>query len=330
MEFERCAPQDVGMNPNKIKELDNAIDYQLGIVNSVFVVKDGKMAYEKHVKDFTREDRHNITSLTQGVICALIGIAIEEGKIAGVSQKVIDFFPEAAGNASDILKNTLTIENLLTMTTPYIWKAKEPLDRIRRQKDWTKFMLGNIAKKGKGDEFRFNLSSAHILSAILTKATGVSTREYANEHLFRPLGITEIEDQKMKSYSKDDIFGKNIKGWIKDPQGYNTGGWGMEMRAIDLVKLGYLFVNGGNFDGKQILTKEWVDKVYQQHTEDYGYLWWIREDDGVISYMIAGLGGTYLYVIPSKNIVVAILSRVDKVVYDRWEIIGDYILPSLQ
>ncbi|MWV45520.1 serine hydrolase [Paenibacillus sp. HJL G12] len=329
MEWETRDAESVGIRPEKLKELDNGLNFQLGFIHSVVVVRRGSIAYEKYFHGFGPEDPQDVTSVTQGIISALIGIAIDQGHIQSVDQKIIDFFPEAAPRASDLLKRTLTIKHLLTMTAPYAWKGSDPLDRLRRQKNWTMFILEMLGQKGRAGDFQYSLSSAHLLSAILTRSTGVSTREYANEHLFRPLGIREIPDQKMKSFSKDDVFGKSITGWIKDPQDYNIGGWGLTLTPREMARFGYLYVNRGKWGDKQIVSEKWIEESLSQQLEDYGYLWWLREDNGIFTYIAVGIGGTYIYCIPEKELVVVVASKMDKMIIDRWELLEDYIIPGL-
>jgi len=328
IQWEMKAAEEVDIDSEKLKGLGDALNYQPGIINSILIVRRGSTVYEKYFRGAGKENIHDVTSITQNITSSLIGIAIERGDIRGANQKVLDFFPEAAGS-SDILKQSLTIKHLLTMTTPYTWKGKEPLDRIRRQKNWTSFLLKSLGKNAKLGEYQYNLSSAHLLSAIISRSTGVSAREYANEHLFRPTGMREITDQNMKSFSKENMFGKNIMGWIKDPQDYNTGGWGLTLTARDMVRLGYLYVNKGKWEERQVIPERWIEESFAQHTEDFGYMWWMREDQDVVTYIAAGLGGTYIYCIPEKELVVVVVSDMDKMIIDRWELMEDYIIPSI-
>lgn len=328
--WEKVSAESVGMNAEKLKELDNALDFQLGILMGITVLRKGRNVFEKYFQGAGPDTSIDITSVTQCIMSTLIGIAIDKGYIKSVQDKVIDYFPKTTVKGSDVLRNSLTLENLLTMTTSYAWKKKEPRDRLRKQKDWAEFILSMVGLKGKDGEFSYNLSTGHLLSVILTKATGVSAREFANEHLFKPLGMREIPDQTMDSYSKDAIFGKHIKDWIKDPQGYNTGGWGLTLTLRDMARYGQLYLNKGKWGDKQIISKEWIESSITQKTEDFGYMWWLREDNDILTYLGAGIGGTYIYCIPEKEIVVAIASQMSNMIIDRWEIIEEYVLPAIE
>lgn len=316
-------PEDVGINPDKLKELDNALNYQMGVIKNVLITKDDSIIYEKYMQGSEKGETLNVSTVTQSIMSTLIGIAIDRGDIKGVDQKLGDFFPKAGMNAAQI-----TIEDLLTMSVPYTWKGKEPLDRIRRKKNWVEFILSTIGKKKK-EEFQFSMGNSHLLSAILTMATGKSTLAFANENLFTPIGMKEIRDQEMKSFSKDEVYGDKMDGWVKDPQGIFAGGWGLSITAEDLARLGRLYVNNGKCDGVQVVSEEWIKKSVTQYYDDSGYSWWIRKPESPLVYMAVGIGGTYMYCIPEAKMVVVILSKLDTMFYDRWELMEEYILPSI-
>ena len=100
-----------------------------------------------------------------------------------------------------------------------------------------------------------------------------------------------IPDYEMKSFKLEDVFGKNVKGWIKDPQGNNAGGWGIKLTLRDMARFGFLYLNGGFWDGEQVISKTWVEESTAPNPNDYGYLWWLRKEDGIFSYSAMGAGG---------------------------------------
>ena len=104
----------------------------------------------------------------------------------------------------------------------------------------------------------------------------MSAREFANERLFRPLGIEEIPDREMTSFRNEDVFGKNVSGWIKDPGGVTTGGWGLTMTPRDMARFGFLYLNRGRWDGQQIVPAAWIAESTAPNPNDYGYYWWLR------------------------------------------------------
>ncbi len=167
------------------------------------------------------------------------------------------------------------------MTAPIAWKTGsrgfEPLDRLRRQSDWVTFILDLLGKNGQRGKFQYTSVGSHLLSAIITRTTGLSARVFANEHLFKPIGMREIPDSDMKSFALDDVFGKNVNGWIKDPSGITIGGWGMTMTPKDMARFGFLYLNHGIWDNKQIISKKWIDDSLKLNPNKYGYLWWLGE-----------------------------------------------------
>jgi CubicO group peptidase (beta-lactamase class C family) len=269
--------------------------------------------------------------VAKSIISALIGIAIEKGFIESIDRKVLEFFPDYKAAPSDFRKRSVTVRQLLTMTAPIASKSIgsrwEPLDRLRRQPDWTRYALGLLGK-GEPGRFQYSTVGTHLLSSILTRATGMSTREFANEYLFRPIGIKEIPDCEMKSFLPDDVFGKNVRGWIKDPQGISTGGFGITITPRDMARFGYLYLNGGVWDGRPVIPAEWIKESTASNPNNYGYLWWLKESNGIFSYAAIGSGGSMICCIPQLDIVVAIASKIVQKPRDPWILIQKCIIPA--
>ncbi len=139
-----------------------------------------------------------------------------------------------------------------------------------------------------------------------------------------------IPDYDMVSFDVNHVFGIKVKGWIKDPCNYSTGGWGLTLTLRDMAKFGLLYQRKGVWDKKQIISKSWLEESVQMNPKKYGYLWWLREDDGMFSYSAMGSGGSIICCVPEKEIVIAIASKVISRPRDRWILIKDYILSSLE
>jgi CubicO group peptidase (beta-lactamase class C family) len=220
------------------------------------------------------------------------------------------------------------------MTAPIASKStsrqgNEALDRLRRRRDWVKYILNSLGRNGHPGEFQYSTAGAHLLSAIITRTTGMCAREFANERLFKPLGMREIPDYPMKSFSLEDVFGKGVKGWIKDPQGNTAGGWGLTIPPRDMARFGFLYLNRGIWDGKQVVSKSWIDESTKMNANEYGYLWWLREDDNVSAYLALGSGGNLICCIPEKDLVVAVTSKIISQPRDRWLLLEECILPAI-
>lgn len=335
-EWNFVSPQDVGMDIEKLSELDRHIRSQYKNINGIVIVKNGSIVYENYYNGYKDSDVHHVASVTKSVVSALVGIAIDQGYINSVNQKVLEYFPEYQSADEDFLKKAVTIKHLLTMTAPFpfSWKegdsrSHEPLDRLRRQKDWITYSLNLLGQKGQLGKFQYYTVGTHLLSAIITKATGKSMREYANQELFRTLGMTEIPDYDMKSFSLEAVFGKDIKGWTKDPQGITAGGFGLTLTPRDMARFGLLYLNHGKWDQKQVISKEWILESLNMNSNHYGYLWWLKDETNLFSFSALGAGGNVICCIPEKDIVIEIASEIINNPKDRWPLIEKYILGAV-
>ncbi|AXO99043.1 serine hydrolase [Bacillus anthracis] len=308
------------------EKLDRIIKEEYKNINGMLVVQKGNIIFEKYYNDYGPNDTFHVASVTKTIISALIGICIDKGYIKSVDQRVIEFFPEYNCNSPEI-----TVRHLLTMTAPYPFVDwQEPLEELCTQQDWIQYTLDRIGKGGNIGAFKYSSAGAHVLSAIITSVTGKSAREFANEQLFQPLGMREIPNYNMKAFGFDDLFGKDVKGWVHDPNGISTGGWGLTLTVKDMAKFGQMYLNEGIHNGKQILSKSWIKESTEMNTNQYGYLWWLREEDGIFSYCAMGDGGNMICCIPEKELVVVIASEAMPNARDRWELIVKYILPCIR
>lgn len=308
------------------EKLDQIIKEEYENMNGMLVVQKGNIIFEKYYNDYGPNDTFHVASVTKTIISALIGICIDKGYIKSVDQRVIEFFPEYNVNLSEI-----TVRHLLTMTAPHPFvEWQEPLEELCTQQDWIEYTLDRIGNGGNIGAFKYSSAGAHLLSAIITSVTGKSAREFANEQLFQPLGMREIPNYNMKAFGFDDLFGKDVKGWVHDPNGISTGGWGLTLTVKDMAKFGSLYLNEGTLNGKQILSTLWIKESTEMNTNQYGYLWWLREEDGIFSYCAMGDGGNMICCIPEKELVVVMASEAMPNARDRWELIVKYILPCIR
>ncbi|MFU1796076.1 serine hydrolase domain-containing protein [Paenibacillus azoreducens] len=329
-EWRDADPKSLGMDPEKLSELEPVIKSEYNNINGIVIVRDGFIAYEKYFNGCGPDDAHHVASVTKSIMSALIGIAVDTGYIKNVDQKVLDFFPEYVPDAADRQKQEITIRHLLTMTAPYPFADwQEPLDKLCMQPDWVKYTLDMLGHKGTIGDFKYSTAGAHLLSAIITRSTGKSAREFANERLFKPIGMKEIPDFEMKSFGFDDLFGKNVKGWVKDPNHNSTGGWGLTLSPRDMGRFGFLYMNRGIWDNHQVISETWIDESTTMTPNNYGYLWWLREEDGIFAYVALGDGGNVICCIPNKDLVIAIASEFIMNPKDRWTLIKEYIFPAI-
>lgn len=264
-------------------------------INSVTVVTNGYVVLDAYIPPFNANTLHDLASVTKSFTSTLIGIAIKQGLIKDVNQKVMSFFPGRKIKNPHLWKNEMTIEHLLTMRSGQkviVKNGEVTLFQMMSSPDWLQFMLDLPMETKPGTKFIYNSGGVYLLTAIIQKVSGMSALEFAKKHLFKPLNIQQV-------------------GWHSDPQRLTNYGWGsLKIRPQDLAKLGYLYLNNGNWNGQQIVSKKWVRQATKTHhqfneTNGYGYLWWTYK--GV--YAAKGRGGQFLAVYPSRKRVVAITGR---------------------
>lgn len=323
------------MNEAKIKALDQAVSAEDGSITGMVVLHNGQRVYEGYFNGFTQRDAIHVFSVTKSVVSTLIGIALGRGLIQSVEQRVLDFFPDYTLKRGEKILPKATLENLLTMTAPYKYKHA-PYTRYFTSEDWVAASLDLLGGKGTLGEFRYApLIGPDILTGILQKATGRSPLAFANEALFSPLGIKAAE--RITFQGKDDQMAwyaqpKHANGWVADPQGVNTAGWGLCLTPMDMAKLGQLYLNGGLWENRQIVPAAWIAESTREHSRwnelAYGYLWWVI-DPKEGSYAALGDGGNAIYVNPEKSLTVVVAARFKPRAKDRVDWIRRVVEPAL-
>lgn len=320
------------MKPEKIQELETAIQRDCPNVTGVVVRKNGGTVYEAYWNGATARHAAHIFSCTKSVISALIGIAIHQGHIHGVDQRVLDFFPEYRVLPGETTIQNITLRHLLTMTAPYKYD-EEPYLEFFASEDPIRAALDLLGGDKPIGEFHYSaIGGTHILSGILARATGRSVLDFATEYLFGPLGLYVPHDLPLRDEAEHMAVmnDPDTVGWAVDPQGNNTAGWGLFLRPEDMAKFGQLYLDGGRWDGRQVLPPEWVRESTRVHSRwgelSYGYLWWVVDEDGPV-YAAMGDGGNVIYVDGGTGLVVAMAARYAPQVEDRIDFIQTHIAP---
>ncbi|WP_027398891.1 serine hydrolase domain-containing protein [Anaerovorax odorimutans] len=321
------------MNQKKIEELEKTINSDYSNIAGIIVKKNGIKLYEKYFNGYAINNAIHVASVTKSVFSALIGIAIDKGYIKSINRKVLDFFPDYTVEIGEKTIQGVTIRNLLTMTAPYKYKT-EPYEKFFTSQNPTKDALDLLGGEGAIGEFNYSaIGGTHLLSGILVRATGQSILDFATEKLFSPLGINVTHNLVLRNKEEHMAVmnDKNTSGWVVDPQGINTASWGLFLTPTDMAKIGQLYLNGGTWDGKQIVSAKWISESTIEHSRcfqwgnlSYGYLWWIIDKD---CYAALGDGGNVIYVNAKKEMVISIASIFMPDAKDRIELIKEYIEP---
>ncbi len=289
-------------------------------IHSVLVARKGRLVFERYFGGpdevpglffgrrvtnvvFNAETLHDMKSVSKSVASLALGIAIDRGLIRSVNEPIFSFFPELADLRTPE-KDRILLMHALSMTMGLAWVEATPATgdddndeaRMNRAQDPCRYILGSLAVRAPaGQEFFYNTGALALVSAIVHKATGRPLDEFAKEALFEPMGITGVE-------------------WIRRKGNTDAGG-GLRLRPRDMAKIGQLVLDGGRWNDRQIVSKDWIEtsttsKIKATDDQYYGYLWWLgraRSSAGVVDWIGAlGRGGQSIRVVPERNLVVAV------------------------
>ena len=295
----------------------------IGPINSLLVSQHGELVAEKYYGRMIAERGNNIKSASKSILSILVGIAIDQGYLEGVHQTIEEFFPEYFGSNPDSLKASITIEDLLTMRSGLASTSRANYGRWVSSNNWIRYKLDRPLQGIPGQDRIYSTGNTHLLAVILTRASGMNTLQFANRYLFNPMDI-------------------RITGWDRDPQGYFLGGNNMAMRPRDMVKMGQLMMDVGQYNGNQLVSKDWVIKSVEPVTgrisgvENYGYLWFQRLAGDYHMIYAFGNGGQYILILPELDAVVTLTTRTETSESTRnyrqqlFSIIDQEIVPLLQ
>lgn len=236
----------------------------------------------------------DVKSLSKLVIDTLIGIAIDRGVLTDPAQKVLPLLQRRAPASLDPRVAQLTLDDLLSMRAGLERTSGPFYGRWVASRNWVRFVLTQPFVDRPGGAMLYSTGNTHLLSAILSDATGRSTLQLAQEWLAQPLGIA-------------------IAPWMRDPQGIYFGGNEMTLAPTALIALGETYRLGGSYQGRRVVSSRWVRSAWSAESTDrwghgYGYGWFISEADGQRVYFGWGFGGQMLYVVPSLQLTVAMTS----------------------
>ena len=281
-------------------------------LRSLVVSQRGQVVFERYYGGARADRPANVKSASKSVIAALVGIAIDRRLITSVREPIATYFAELRA-ATDPAKRTITVEDLLTMRSGLAGTSGRGYGAWVTSGNWVQHALTRPMTAAPGASMDYSTGSTHLLSAILTKATGRSTWRFANDVLAKPLGFT-------------------LPPWPRDPQGIYFGGNDMLMTSRQLLAFGELYLNGGRARGQQVVPEAWVRKSCEGRPRElpswargagaggrpdplrdrqYGYGWWVHDLAGHDTCFAWGYGGQYAFVVPSLQLVIVITSSPD-------------------
>lgn len=339
--WDTSSPEAEGIDAAAIQSLVDDIESgQYGLVDAFLLIRHGKVVADRRFAhdyasiaaqyDTTNHpynydhpewhpylrgsDLHALQSVTKSVTSAALGIAIDEGRIDGVDALAMPYFDTYAPFPLDSLKASMTVEDLLTMRSGIQWVTSLPYgtgvhstDQLEASDEWIRFILDHPNDTTPGTRFQYNDGASVLLGKILREATGQRIDDWAAERLFAPIGITDFY-------------------WKITPDGEADTEGGLYLSTHDLARIGYLFLRDGEWDGQQVISREWVETSTAPVVSDvdpdnegrdpgYGYQWWVPiAEDGVTRVFAGnGYGGQFLFVAPEQDLIA---------VFNGWNIHG--------
>jgi CubicO group peptidase (beta-lactamase class C family) len=292
-------------------------------VHSVLIIKDGKLVFEEYFYEHHKNKLHELRSATKSFISALTGIAMDQGFIKSKKESVLSYFPEYAVENNSDAKQKITIENLLTNQSGLDCDVSNPKSvgnetTMNHTKDWIQFTLDLPMIDSAGGKGRYCSGNPIVLGRIIEKCTRKTISEFAKQNLFNPLGIKNYVWNFKPDKSSVETFCQ------------------LYLTSRDMAKFGLLYLEKGNWNGKQILSKAWVEQSLKKHSVvqgvDYGYLWWNKylEAEGVKydSFGAQGNGGQKIYIWQAQNMVTVITGGNYNAQSPSDELLKKYILPA--
>lgn len=328
-------PEEQGMDSTKLAKMWEFLQQPNPdvkgslLIHSLLVIRHGQVVMDASVYPFNSAKRHEAFSLTKSVLSALVGIAIDQGYIKSLDQSIWDFFPKDKTTAMDDRKAAITLRHLMNHTSGLGINDPELAPLFFKGETVVQHLLDSPMLVAPGEAYAYLDGNAHLVSALLQKATKLSALEFARKNLFKPLGITDVD-------------------WAVDSEGVNFGGAGLAISAQDIARIGYLYLHDGLWNGQQIVSSAWVkqstkdqlEPLQPHFWESYSNFWyngpygyWFNEPEGKNAthrgYAAIGYAGQILYVMPDLDVIVVTTGDIAySMVFANGLI--DYVIPSIQ
>jgi CubicO group peptidase (beta-lactamase class C family) len=309
------------MDPARLQEMMACVDAHDIEIDSIIVVRHGAIVFEEYGPDYGPYVPHHLQSATKSFSSMLIGIAIHQGLLDGVDEKVVDLFQRYTIDNLDPRKERMTLEHLLTMSDGFDWHEldypyddpRNTLGQMWRSQDAVQHVLDRPMAREPGASWAYDSGTSILLGGVIEEVSGQSPPDFAQAYLFDPLGI-------------------RVPYWQRTTGGhYHTDG-GLYLTPRDMARFGYLMLHGGTWDGQEIVPAEWVARSTAAHYPaaggyGYGYQWWTLP--GEIGYAARGHYEQIIYVLPEADMVVVITAGIpDDSPYRADGLLYRFILPA--
>jgi CubicO group peptidase (beta-lactamase class C family) len=289
------------------KQVDGAL--------SIIVARDGEIVAEEftNYNNYGPDSIKNVMSITKSFTALLIGLAIDKGYIENINDHISKYLTGIV-TFPDTVKANITIEQLLKMSFGHSWNGTSSSSLYNswiNSADQLQYILDLPLDNPPGTVFNYSDGASHLLSVIITRATGQNTVDFAKENLFDPLEISKF-------------------AWTKDHEGYPIGAAGLQIKPRDMIKFGNLILNRGKYNGIQVVPESWIDTMTTTKIStnnnipfgpEYGYQIWIGSANGHKHIFAMGWGGQFIFIVPDYNLVVSATCWTQGL---GWEQAGDH------
>jgi CubicO group peptidase (beta-lactamase class C family) len=308
------AAQD--MDAGRLEQASTALA-DLPYTWSFLVIRRGALVFERYYHGSAKNQSNNVHSASKSIWGAAIGIAIDQGRIPDADATIASTLPSRYVAAMNPETRTITVRDLLTMTSGSQWTEDTTETRIQQTPDWIAATLKLPRAATPGTRFNYSTGDTHLSSAVLASATGTTACEYIHRNLLAPLGIV-------------------AEHWGRDPQGYFSGGYNLYLTPRELAKFGMLYLRDGRWHDTQLVPAPWVTASMTSHVDagapyGYGYDFWLRDIAGHPVAMAWGSGGQMIYIVKDLDLVVVMTTNTRDFTQDSFNglsVMRDHVLPA--
>ena len=298
-------------------------------LRNILVIKNNRLVFEEYFGGTHVDTLSHLQSATKSIVSAVYGIAETNGIVGSTDNSLFSYFPEYQ-QLSNVDKEAIQVQHVLTMTPGLDWNENSAPtfdtqnDNIAAydSNNYIEYVLQKDLVNTPGTDWNYNSGCPMILAGIIRNQSGVHLDEFGDEYLFQPLGITQ-------------------RRWEYQSDGLPLATGGLWIRARDAAKIGQLFLDGGLWNGQQVISADWVDRSLTAHTSarsgvDYGYLWWTQERVSHRLWLAAGYGGQLIILVPESDVTIVINANYTRDTSETgqresniWNLLTTYILPAI-